>query len=279
MLAINSILKNHTSDTTYNFYIVESDLSDKNKAKMKKYVEDNGQKIEFINVNPDVIVRGEDFFASEYLGGRISSMGMVRILLPDLLPESVHRVLYLDGDILVTADLSELYNFDLKENSTGMTKRKFDVVKEPGYNSGVILMDIDKWRKEKISKQMLDYINNNFEKFLCTDKKEAVHRFADQDLINLILYKKITTLPPNWNYYTGPETEDIPDFKGIYHYCNKVKPWLFPKLATKIYYVYYKYWNESPFRKYKYYCSLKIIKSRYVKNLIGFAKYLKIQKN
>jgi len=47
MLAINSILKNHTSDTTYNFYIVESDLSDKNKTRMKKYVEENGQKIQW----------------------------------------------------------------------------------------------------------------------------------------------------------------------------------------------------------------------------------------
>jgi len=284
MLAINSILKNHTSDTTYNFYIVESDLSDKNKTRMKKYVEENGQKIQFINIDPDVIVHGKDFYASGYLGGRISSMGMVRILLPELLPESVHRVLYLDGDILVTTDLSELYNFDLKGNATGMVLvNRNDTLKLifTHYNSGVILMDIDKWREEKISKQMLDYMNNNSKRFLKDGDKEPEFKFGDQNLFNIVLENKITTIPINWNFQVNRFTVDKPNFKGIFHYNCILKPWLFPRLYTnkrlytKNYYIYYKYWNESPFRIYKYYYIIKTTIDYYIRFLSNLCYIIK----
>lgn len=111
LLVINSILKNNTSNSDYTFYIVENNLSFLNKIKMKRYVEKRKQKIEFININTDKIDKGKWFYG---FSKRITSIAMVRILLPEIMPANVDRVLYLDGDILVLKDLKELYNTDME---------------------------------------------------------------------------------------------------------------------------------------------------------------------
>ena len=50
MLLINSILKNNISNSKYTFWVIEPDITPKNKAKMKKFVEDFGQEINFIDI-------------------------------------------------------------------------------------------------------------------------------------------------------------------------------------------------------------------------------------
>ena len=117
LLVINSILKNNTSNSDYTFYIVENNLSFLNKIKMKRYVEKRKQKIEFININTDKIDKGKWFYG---FSKRITSIAMVRILLPEIMPANVDRVLYLDGDILVLKDLKELYNTDMEGKAFAM---------------------------------------------------------------------------------------------------------------------------------------------------------------
>ena len=49
MLVINSILRNNTSNSDYTFYVIENNLTAKNKLKMQKYVNKRKQTVEFIN--------------------------------------------------------------------------------------------------------------------------------------------------------------------------------------------------------------------------------------
>lgn len=258
LLAINTILQNNKSDSHYNFYIVENNLSDKNKEKMAEYVKERKQNIEFINIDTDVIDDGEYFFG---FSGRITQIAMARIMLAELLPKNVHKVIYLDGDICVTEDLKNLYEIDLGNYPAGLALN-FSVfesvnlfkLKDGYYNSGVILMDLDLWRKENLSKKMVDFVKNNKDKFVYLGIDSNVFLYPDQDLINVILNGRIKELPQRWNNQTiRGEVLEYLYGGGIVHYIGDVKPWNYPVNPDDGFKLYYKYWNTSNLKKYKYY--------------------------
>ena len=206
LLTINSILKNNTSNSDYYFYVIESDLSNKNRIKMEKYVKKHHQNIKFIDIDLSVIDSGHDYYKDSSNLKHISRISMARIFLPDLLPD-LNKVLYLDSDILVTADLSELYNMNVKNYAALMTKN-IDI---PCYNAGVMLVNLDYWRKNNITQKMVNYI-----------KKKKSLQYMDQDLINIILMKKIKTINPRWNNQYGY----MSNHNNIVHYIGGYKPWL-----------------------------------------------------
>lgn len=265
LLAINTILQNNVSNSHYKFYIIENNVTAKNKEKMTKYVHQRNQDIEFINIDTKIIDDGANFFK---LSGRITRIALIRILLPDLLPEDVHKVIYLDGDICVNEDLKNLYDIDLENYPAGLasnitfvqliSKKKLNF---EYYNSGVILMDLDMWRKEKISKEMIDFIDKYMPLFL----NGEIYLYPDQDLINIVLNGRIKKLPQKWNNQTIRRIvlDDIYD-GGIVHFIGDKKPWNYPARADETFKIYYKYWNTSGLKMYKYYYGILGLKNIYL---------------
>ena len=237
LLVINSILLNNSSKSDYMFYIVENDLTEKDKTKMRKYVEKRGQKIQFINVDTAVIDNNENFYLNKHTSSsHVTRIGTARILLGELLPENIHKVIYLDSDVLVLADLKELWDYDISGYAAGMAENvttsgeKFDY-----YNSGVILMNLDYWRKNKLAEKMIKYLNDN-----------KTLEFPDQDTINAVIGGQILEVPIGWNetasYFRNPD--DISWVK-IVHYISNTKPWLFRYHNLKSKRIFYKYWFKS----------------------------------
>lgn len=273
MLAINSILQNNTSNSDYKFFIVENNLTDKNKAKMRKYVKARHQEIEFFNIDTKVIDDGKWFFG---FSNRITPIGMARIMLPQILPSDVHRVIYMDGDTLVIEDLKKLFDEDLKGKAFGMSPNIInysDVVDfktySPYLNSGVILMDLDKCRKNHVTDKMLGFIKKNFKLFIYKGDKEGSFLYPDQDLINIVLIDDLKTLPQRWNNQNilGTYMTKLND-GGVLHYIGPVKPWHMNKAFSNDFVVeYYKYWDKSGLRAYKIYYGLGLIKDKYAKML------------
>lgn len=273
MIMIDSILQNSKSD--YTFWIVENNITDKNKAKMRKFVEkDKNQKIEFININTDILDTGKDLFAfSNY----ITSIAFARILLPDLLPESVHKVLYLDSDMLVTSDLKYVYNYPLDGKIAGMV---LNVVQDNNslglykfengyYNSGMILMDLDKCRKTNSSKKMFKFLQENKDKFVFDDQgvSGAKWLYPDQDLINIVWDGQIKKMPNKWNNQCirGVPMVNI-NVYGIIHYIGPSKPWDFEGTGGYDYVkMYYKHWKNTQFSKYRYYYLYKKYEKSFIK--------------
>ncbi len=116
------------------------------------------------------------------------------------MPQDVHRALYLDGDVICTGGLEELFNIDLKGYPAAMciergtsqiyTYNRLGYPPQDGYfNSGVILFDLDLWRKENISRAMFSFLTANLKKRL----------FLDQDVINACLHGKIFQLDFAYN--------------------------------------------------------------------------------
>ena len=269
MLTINSILLNNKSNSDYTFYIINNNLSFFNKLRMKIYVTLRKQKIEFINIDTTVIDNGKEIFADTETS-YITRIGNARILLPEVLPNDIDKILYLDSDLIVLSDLKELYDTPIDDYYAGMVLnhtlfnddlKETEGIKKNGYyyNSGVILMNLPLWKQNNISKKLVDCIKRN--------KLE----FIDQDAINIVLRKHIKTLPYKYNnqiFLRVINQEELAEIlaqskritvndikvKGkilipisetcILHFITKQKPWIFYK-DFSAYEYYYDYWGKS----------------------------------
>ena len=100
-----------------------------------------------------------------------------RLLLPDLIPKQVSRLIYLDCDVICKADLEELWTTDFDGHALlavpdmmpeaesvsspcGIQMyREFCLPAElPILNAGVMVLNLEKWRREEIALQALEYL-------------------------------------------------------------------------------------------------------------------------
>ncbi len=293
LLAINSILENNYSESDYTFYIVENNVTDKNKEMMRKFVEENHQKIEFINVDTHIIDQGKNYFK---FSGRITSIAFARILLPDLLP-NLDKVLYLDSDILVTTDLKPLFETDIRKYNAAMAEnivednRALDLYrfKHGYYNSGVILMNLKKCRQDNSPQKMINFFRKNEAKFdfnkddydeFSIKPQKIYWLYPDQDLINIVWDGKIKKLDQKWNNQCLEGVSLLnPLEEGILHYIGPSKPWTFKDKSSIYILLYMDYWENSKFVNYKYYhIYLKLkkdIKSVFNKKIKRYKKIAK----
>ena len=181
-----------------------------------------------------------------------------RLYASELLPDSVHRILYLDCDIIVDGNLDYLWQVDMTDKAAGCIpdifdysgefQRRLQYPVEAGYfNAGVLLINVDYWRKHAIGQQCLDFLANHY------DLIEA----NDQDVLNAVLWDKKMALPLSYNFQIQylktnfykaltKYRKDIDDTKTspiIIHYAAPVKPWQV---------LYYKMPYKQLWRRYKW---------------------------
>lgn len=136
------------------------------------------------------------------LGGYDISI-MLRLFMGEMLPPDVDRVLYLDCDTVVAQSLKGLWGKRLFGNILGavMEPTIYEVVKESiglgpedaYYNSGVLLVDLRRWREEQVQQRLLDFWRQKGGKLFA----------SDQDVINGALKGQICPLPPRYNFFTN----------------------------------------------------------------------------
>lgn len=192
--SICSICENNKKENI-TFYLISGGISEENQQKLEKFVTKYQQKIKIIEIGDT-----RDYFDFDFDPSGWNPVVVARLLLDKFLPKSVERVLYLDGDTIVRGSLHDLYNTDMGEAVIGAgieptvdSKRKEALVgpNDLYYNSGVLLINMKKWRQENTGKEILDFY-----------KKHDGKLFApDQDAINGALKGEIYTLPPKYNYF------------------------------------------------------------------------------
>ncbi|RAH98334.1 glycosyltransferase family 8 protein [Acuticoccus sediminis] len=202
-----------------------------------------------------------DFFVD----GFISKECYLRLIASEILPQHVRRVVYLDCDLVVMDDISPLWTADLGANLLAaapdyprlpefMSDEHRDglgIPRDAVYvNSGVLVIDIDRWRAEGMAWTFIDFVRRMGSKL----------PFFDQDAINAVLAGRITLLDPRWNlqsrmYYTGRKalpddyaaTREARRDPGIIHFTGSEKPWLFRSRTAKKG-VYFKHLEKTAWR-------------------------------
>lgn len=112
--SIVSIFENNKDIDEINVYVIEKNFTEDNKKKMEQLADKYNRRIIFIPM-PD-INKSEHLHLKKIKEKWIFD-SYCRLFLDKLLPEEVEKVLYLDGDVLNTGSLKELWSLDMGESS------------------------------------------------------------------------------------------------------------------------------------------------------------------
>lgn len=213
---LNSLLENKVSSQLIDIYIIDGgNLSAQNKVKLEK-------SLQRFNVIPQFLFINANLY-DDLLVNRYYSIEMFcRISIPDLLPESFHKALYLDCDLIVKEDITNLWETNIDDyyvaavyDANDKRRKKLLIPKERGYfNSGVLLINLKKWREHDISTKVLQFIKDNPSKLL----------YPDQDGLNVVLQDKWLKLDEKWNVRAN-RMNKINTKPAIIHFTGKNKPW------------------------------------------------------
>ncbi|MFD0898169.1 glycosyltransferase family 8 protein [Loigolactobacillus binensis] len=130
---------------------------------------------------------------------RIIQAAYYRIDLPETLRQH-HCLLYLDCDMICRGDLRPLWQQDLHGNIIGavedagyvearLTQMGVPHQQARYFNSGLMLIDVQRWRQQQISQQV--------KTFIAEHPKQL--RYHDQDALNAILADHWLRLHPKYN--------------------------------------------------------------------------------
>jgi lipopolysaccharide biosynthesis glycosyltransferase len=133
---------------------------------------------------------------------RLTQVAFYRLLLPIFV--DTNRILHLDLDTLIFKDLSEIYHEDFKDNyilgildylSHGVDY--LGLKSEKYINDGVILINLEKIRKDKKYYDLINITNNEY---LKNDEQTA---------FNFVLYPKIGIFPNKYVFFNFYDKSDI----------------------------------------------------------------------
>lgn len=179
-----------------NIFVINQGILDINIEFLNELVKRTDHQIHFLDMPDFNKVLDCNIDISRY------SMSMFsRLMVSTLLPEDIQRVIYLDCDTMVCEDLSELFKFNLNERTIGAVNdlRNIRYMKNLGIknkgcyiNSGVLLIDVEKYRRKKYMEMFLKAIK----------KYNGLLEFPDNDLICMLMYDDITLLPLKYNVFS-----------------------------------------------------------------------------
>ena len=132
------------------------------------------------------------------------------------------QALYLDCDIVVTRDLSDIFAVDLGSYPLGAVRDLGGEVYfgEQIFNSGVLLINVNYWRENDIAGQLIEMTDNLHDKVTQDD----------QSILNMLFENRWMELPFAYNCITLHTIfSDYEPEKGLYppviHYLTERKPW------------------------------------------------------
>lgn len=195
-VAILSILSHNEEVKRIHFFVINNHISLTNIAKLESIVNKCN--------NADILFIPFDSFEKQLhlnLSWPISLSSYARLFVGEILPTTIERVLYLDCDVIIRDSLEQLWNIDLEGHYLGAiqdtipSKTKIGVGLLPQlayFNAGVLLIDLFQWRKNKIGKCCLEFIESHH--------GTVIHH--DQGILNGILFNEWKRLPLKYNVMT-----------------------------------------------------------------------------
>ena len=242
-VALQSLIENSSEKNYYLIKILYTSITEENQEKIKKYEKGNVN-IEFVDLNYYINKIKNKLYTRDYY----SVTTYFRLFIPNLYPQ-YNKALYLDCDIVLLADVAELYNIDMGDNLVAAAPddviQKIEVFQEyvekvvgvadyrNYFNAGVLLMNLDELRKFDFQ-----------EKFLYSLEKIKFAVAQDQDYLNRLCKGRVKIISNVWDKMPISNDTDTNDLKLI-HYNLAFKPWHFEDILYKEYF--WKYAKKTEF--------------------------------
>ncbi len=185
----------------------------------------------------DWVEPSEDLLTCSRTAGHLSRAAFARFAIPDLIRDCA-RVLYLDCDLVVLADLEPLYRCELGDASLGAVRDHWidphafaktwglEPADARYFNSGVLLLDLERLRAQGGFDRAIEALS----------KDGAAMPFLDQDALNLVFWGNWQPLDRAWNVqramlmrgFEGAARASDGPMRGmpkIIHFTGSEKPW------------------------------------------------------
>ena len=221
-------------------FFLENALEEKSKIFLQKNFENTNIKINFIKINTK---RFNNFKTND----RIPLETYFRLLIPELLPHDIHKIIYLDGDLIVRCDIKYLWSYKINNDALlavrdmwigtqfvssergVLSYKELNIPENAFYfNAGVLVMNLKKWREQELSERIFHYLVEYQDKVI----------YHDQDGLNAVLWNKWSRLPEEWNVMGIVFSDDrqiccldedtynfIRKNPKIVHFSGPCKPW------------------------------------------------------
>jgi lipopolysaccharide biosynthesis glycosyltransferase len=283
-LACNISKKRHTKIT-----VLDGGISASNKTKiidsLTQFMSTGVIDLEFLAPNPER-------YAKMKTTAHLTTAAYFRLSLPELLP-ATKKIIYLDCDLVIEDDISQLFDQDMhgscilavKDSSPELWNEyevDFKIPNQQGYfNSGVMVWDLAQMRETGFSSRV----------FECLVKIQERATTMDQTALNIVASNCWSPISPSWNQLAGVSIEsnhknttytevDFNSAKNspkIIHFSSPfAKPWNYDNISP-FGSRYHHYLALTEFRDYKPHISikvllLKIIYALYFIHLPNFAR-------
>jgi lipopolysaccharide biosynthesis glycosyltransferase len=178
-----------------------------------------------------------------------------RLLLPDVLPASADRVLYLDCDVVVRRCVGELFDMPMSgaialavpDMGAAFVACRFGVggwfdagrsAADLNFNTGVMVMDLVAWRHERIGTTAIEYARQ----YARTRDGQGDYRLnVDQEALNATAGRRMLAVDPRWNQqgwlfhasneavlpYSRETLRQVRRDPYIVHFSTAAKPWIY----------------------------------------------------
>lgn len=249
-VAMGSLIKNINTSDYYKIYVLSSSLT------KEERITQQDLDAEFNELPSNVSIEAVDISSSvkdlqDAVLGHYSIAMFYRLFIPRLFPQ-YNKVVYLDCDVVINDDIAKMYNTDIKDNYAGVVLDQI-VINNPEFmeyvlkfvgmdnkkqyfNTGVLLINSERWRAEDLDNKLIQFIKSN---------KSPIA--PDQDFLNSYCKGQVTYLEDGWDEMPlGKKLED----KDIHilHYNLFLKPWKYKNLMYEDYF--WKYAKNSKYYNY-----------------------------
>jgi lipopolysaccharide biosynthesis glycosyltransferase len=194
-------------------------------------------------------------FDTDLVKGKISSsvrraldqpLNYARFYLAELIPSTVHRIIYFDSDLIVVDDIAKLWNINLNNYVLGapeychanftlyftpkfwsdpMFSNVFKNRKPCYFNTGVVVIDLRKWRAERYTEKL--------ETWMRIQKRYRIYELGSLPPFLLVFAGNVEPVEHRWNQHGlgGDNVEGLcrdlhPGPVSLLHWSGKGKPWL-----------------------------------------------------
>ena len=214
--AVCSLFVN-VGDTPVTVHILHDDtLSDVNRKRFEHLAQKYHKDIVFHYIDTS------EFQSVKHMVGNFTVGSLFRLKLPQIMPDSLDKIIYLDCDLIVHLDIAELWKLNLDhyyiaacidpdetilQNKWLSPRKKTE--SDHYFNSGVLVMNLKQIR----------LLRNFFQ--MCMDflKKHPDAKLPDQDALNFICFGHVLYLEKKYNLYSRKILDLVDDNMpaGIYH--------------------------------------------------------------
>jgi lipopolysaccharide biosynthesis glycosyltransferase len=219
---IKSIEINHRSNELLSFTIIDDGISNVNKERLQNSIRPDSSSIHFIKsskvIPPEIKIPVDD---STY-----PITAYLRLFAPYAVGLDCKKIIYMDVDMLMYDDISNLYHIDIGDNIVGAVQDYQGVVSSPYaiknykalgippetkyFNSGLLVINSKKWIEADIANKVIK----------CMIDNKGHYDYPDQYGFNVVLLDQWHEISLLWNC---SDYFEIPSNPSLVHFLN-IKP-------------------------------------------------------